>query len=366
MKHYIRILVLLTALTLAGIPSHSRVLRGVWVTAWSDGIFTPAQCDETLQKAQAIGSNALFIQVRKVADAYYDSDIEPAGDDLLAGFDPLAYIIPKAKMAGMEVHAWVNVYRVWREKTPPTNPDHIVNKHLDWINETDDGEVYAAEGVFLDPAIPEAREYIAKITADIANRYPVDGIHLDYIRYPGKDWGYSDRALAIYSEDTGARGRPAQSDAKWLDWKREQVTKTVRLIRAAVKKARPSARVTAATIAWGDCPNDFAQSRAYRETCQDWKGWAEEGILDANIPMNYRQETSASSAEQYRKWIAGFKKWGGDKPFYVGIAAYLNTPEHTAQQIKGALKRDADGYVLFSFNDSKCRDALVTYMKKSQ
>ena len=343
--------------------SNANEMRGAWVTAWSNGFFTPAEADATIKAAKTANINALFIQVRKIADAYYDSSIEPRGPEIAMGYDPLAYTIEKAHAQGIQVHAWFNVFRVWRDKEWPTNPSHIINQHRDWLNKTYKGENRASEGIYLDPGIPEVREYITKVIEDIAKRYDVDGIHLDYIRYPGNDWGYSETALQRYYNDTCSSTKPKPEDSKWLNWRRSQVTELLRQLNTKVHTLKPNVKVTAATIPWGDCPGSFCNSAPYTKVCQDWMQWLSDGLLDANIPMNYRDENKPKMAQQFRYWLDGFSKWGGGRPVYVGIDVSTNEPKNVIQQIKAVRKANLQGYVLFSFNASPRRDALVNALK---
>lgn len=334
-------------------------LRGAWLSAWSPGYYNAEQIDATIAAAKKAGINALFIQVRKNADSYYDSKLEPRASEVAEGFDPLAYAIDRAHAQRIQVHAWVNAFRVWTAMDPPSDPKHIVNLHPDWINRSNDGQTRSSEGVYLDPGVPAAREHIAKVMLDIATRYNVDGIQWDYIRYPGENWGYSDTALNRYHADSGTTTKPDPKDGKWLQWKRDQVTALVKTVYKDVHAIRPKLTISASTIVWGNCPADFRESDAYAAVCQDWKGWISEGVLDANLPMAYKIESSPKSAQSFRNWLTGFVNWGGGKPTYVGLEVGPNGPTGILAQIEAVRKSGLGGYVLFAFNQSEKRDALV-------
>ncbi len=353
---------LLLAVLAVGAASGDEV-RGGWVTAWNPGLYTPKEVDATIAAAKSAKLNALFVQVRKVADAYYDSSIEPRGTGIAADFDPLAYMIEKAHAQGIQVHAWVNVYRVWKDKAMPKDPNHIVNRHPEWLNRTNDGETRAGDGLFLDPGIPEARDYIASVTEEIARKYAVDGIHLDYVRYPGNTWGYSSIALSRYYTETGAGQKPASDDPAWLNWRRDQVTELVRLVRQKVEAARPGTKITAATVPWGRCTSTFDCASPYKTVCQDWQKWLTDGLLDANVPMDYKDESTSAGAQQFRDWLAGFQRWSGGKPVYVGIDVHSNRTMDVLKQIDAVRKAGLNGFVLFSFNQTPLRDALVNAMQ---
>ncbi len=334
-------------------------MRGAWVTAWESGFLIPSEVDATIDAAKRAGLNALFIQVRKNADAYYSSTLEPRGAGLAPGFDPLEYITARAHAAGISVHAWINVYRVCGVSGLPTDPNHPINAHPDWINKNVDGKTRATDGFFIDPGVPAAREHIVSVAEDIARRYPIDGIHLDYIRYPGRDWGYSDIALSRFRAETGVTNKPAPDDPRWLAWRREQVTALLTDVRAKVRAVRPNAVISAATIAWGDCPADFRTSQSYCYACQDWKGWLSDGLIDAAVPMDYKSETSAQAAREFRSWLVGLSNWHAPRPVYIGIDVRTNRLADSLRQIRAVEKAHLDGFLLFPFN-TPGRAPLVT------
>ncbi|MCX6345585.1 MAG: family 10 glycosylhydrolase [Armatimonadetes bacterium] len=355
---------LFAVLLVIGATAHADEVRGAWVSAWSKGYLTPAEADATIAAAKKAKINTLFIQVRKTADAYYNSQIEPKAPNLAADYDPLAYVIEKAHAQGIKVHAWVNVCRVWIGKALPDGPDHLVNKHPEWLNKDSTGANKAADGMFIDPGVPEARDYVVSVISDIAARYAIDGIHLDYIRYPGKDWGYSEEALARYRIESGTTGKPSAGDPKWCEWRREQVTELVTEIRSSVLKARPKIQITAATIAWKDCAPNFAACGPHYLVYQDWCEWLSQGLLDANVPMNYRNDSSSKDAAQFRAWLNGFTRWNAGKPTYVGIDIYHNSAKGIVNQIKAIRKYGLQGFSLFSFNDLPERTAIVAALSK--
>lgn len=335
-------------------------VRGAWVTSWQSGFFTPQQIDDTVAATKKAGLNALFIEVRRAADAFYDSKIEPRPNEIAADFDPLAYTIKKAHAAGIQVHAWVVVYRAWSgAKTGPTDPNHIINKHPDWVMLSNTGKNWADEGIYLDPGVPEARDYIVSVFEDIAKRYDVDGIQYDYVRYPGKNWGYSEAALKHYYADTGSTAKPAPDDPKWLQWRRDQVTALVKESRDKIKAANPRIQISASTICYGKFSTDWEKTEAYSDVLQDWYLWMREGLIDINIPMNYRSENDPAAAQSYRNWINASEQWNGGRLVYQGIYCSSNSPADVLKQIDAMRKAGQEGFVLFAFNSGRRRAALA-------
>lgn len=354
------ILSLVLVLVIGSVACAAAEVRGGWVTSWQEGFITPQEVDATVAAAKKAGLNALFIEVRKVADAYYDSKIEPRAPEIPAGFDPLAYTIQKAHAEGIQVHAWVVVYRAWSgAKTGPTDPNHIMRKHPDWVMVSDAGKNYSGEGMYLDPGVPEAREYIASVFEDIAKRYNIDGIQYDYVRYPGKNWGYSEAALKRYYAETGATQKPDKDDPKWAQWRRDQVTALVKLAHDKIKAANPKVQISASTICYGGSPTVWEKTTPYADVMQDWYLWMREGWIDINIPMNYRTEKRASQAKAFRQWIENSENWNGGRVVYQGIYSDENPIADVLKQIEATRKAGQEGFVLFAFNASKRRAAMI-------
>ncbi|UCH84032.1 MAG: family 10 glycosylhydrolase, partial [Candidatus Latescibacterota bacterium] len=178
-------------------------LRAAWVVRYA--LASKDDIDRAVDYAVRARFHMLFVQVRGRADAYYRSDIEPAARGLerpLEVFDPLAYFLLRAHEAGIAVHAWINVFYVWSDHENPPPDDHIVRTHPEWLVANREGvqmnelpvSVWThrgLEGYFVSPGNPDARRHIVEVVRDITSRYAVDGIHLDYVRYPGVDFDYS-------------------------------------------------------------------------------------------------------------------------------------------------------------------------------
>lgn len=338
-------------------------IRGAWLHGWVHGYLSPQEVDETIAAAKKAGINALYIQVRKNGDAYYKSAIVPRATNIVgADFDPLEYAIQKAHAQGMQVHAWVNAFRVWSRAAYPSDPNHIVNAHPDWLTKDSKGSVLASEGVYLDPGAPGVRDYMAKVVMEIVKNYDVDGVQWDYIRYPGQNFGYADTALERFYAETKTTARPDPKDEKWSQWRRDQVTELVKLVYRQVKAVKPDIAISASTIAWGSASQDFKKTENYWAVYQDWAAWAADGILDANLPMVYKYDNNPKGAASFRGWLEGFNRWHGGKPTYVGVEVHSDDLPGAINQILATRKAGLEGFVLFDFRPGKTRDKLVDMM----
>ena len=330
--------------------------RAMWVSSYgsSADICTPQGIDRLIAHAKLANLNAIVIQVRKTGDAFYKSDTEPRAEDLEgqpADWDPLAYIIEKAHAQGLEVHAWLNTYKIWVGDTPPKDPNHVFNKHPEWVNKTIDGRLDKSNNYGLDPGIREAQEYICNTYLEVVRKYDVDGVHFDYCRYWDPTFGYSDLAVARFNKETGRTGKPKVDDPVWCQWRRDRVTDLVRQVYEGVQATKPWVRVTASVVGnhpEGPLPMDFTKSHPYFSLLQDWERWTREGIIDAVFPMNYKRETSPQQQVAFREMTDGMVRWKHDRHAYNGMS--VQPPDDYAAQVNESRTRGTDGTCGFAFN----------------
>ncbi len=314
--------------------------RALWVDAYHVGIKSPQQIDELVETAQAGSFNALVVQVRRRADTYYPSALDPWAPDATPGFDALAYLIQRAHAAGIEVHAWATTLAIWGGDTPPAAPDHVYHHHGPgtggpdyWLMTSYSGEEKASDVYYLDPGHPDAVDYTVASYAELATNYNVDGLHLDRVRYGWQDFGYNPTAVARFQAQTGRDELPEPTDPQWLQWRRDQVTALVRKIYLTVAAINPRIRLSAALSAAGGAPSasyPWETRTPYTHQLQDWRSWLEEGIIDLGIVMTYKNEETY--AGQFDGWIAWEKDHQYDRAVVVGTGLYLNTVEDSMAQ----------------------------------
>ncbi|MHB8611475.1 MAG: glycoside hydrolase family 10 protein [Candidatus Dormibacteraceae bacterium] len=313
--------------------------RAMWVDAFHDGIKSPAQVEKLVADARRGNLNALFVQVRKRADAYFNRADEPRAVDIAAsrGFDPLAYLIKLAHASTprIEVHAWLNTFFVGETSG-------VYRAHPDWVNRTNDGST----GGYLDPGIPGVQAYTRKVFVDLARNYDVDGLHMDFVRYPGVTWGYSAAAIALYMRDTGAISVPAPDDSGWQAWRRDRVTAFVRDLHNDLRAARPAVKLSGALICFGGGPAtaaDWSLTSAYSSVFQDWLQWMLKGYIDFGVPMNYDSDWIRRERNWFDQWLLFEKDSGFANRVITGVGVFLNYPEDSLAQIRRALAPSARG-----------------------
>jgi len=340
--------------------------RAIWVEGFGRGLQSPEQITQLIRDCQSISCNVLVVQMRIYANVLYARSSEPRIYNY--NFDPLTDVINKAHAASppIEVYAWLNAFTVWpTEGDPPTNPHHILNAHglaaesIDnWLALNEQGNTSGSGLYWLDPGNPNAARHVINEAVSLVKNYAVDGIHLDFIRYGGIQWGYNPTSLARFKARYNRNDTPAPDDPQWSQWRRDQVTTVVRRIWLEATAVNPRIKVSAALIPWGDGPADDAAwkySSAYSSVFQDWRAWLEEGILDIAFPMNYFPDSTMAANLDH--WIEFEKNHRYNRHVVIGLGCYLNSLEEIESQIRRARGRSktgarADGLSIYAYNQT--------------
>ena len=353
--------------------------RALWVTRTS--LSSPEAIRQMVDEAQAGGFNTLLVQVRGRGDAYYAGTIEPRAPELAGkpSFDPLANVLDHAHRAGLKVHAWVAVNLVSSSVTLPASRDHVIYRAPEWLMVPRElaaemkkidlrSPAYLGrlarwtrahgsivEGLYTSPLHPAAQDHTAAVIAEIAAKYAVDGVHLDYVRFPNDEFDYSPAAMdefkaAILPHLSEGEKREAAARAvldpvaypnlfpeRWTDFRRSRLTSLVVKIRGAVKAVRPNALLSAAVV-----PD---AQQAFDHRLQDWRGWIDRSLLDVVCPMAY-----TADADVFRKQILAARGYAGTQPVWAGIGAYQLSAAQTLAHIAAAHKLGAAGVILFSYD----------------
>jgi uncharacterized lipoprotein YddW (UPF0748 family) len=356
-------------------------VRALWVTRST--LAAPGGIARMIEAAQSAGFNTLIVQVRGRGDAYYQSTLEPRAAELSdrPGVDPLAETLRLAHEAGLKVHAWVAVNLVSSAATLPRSRQHLVYRQPDWLmvprqlaremhgmdprspaylrrlaewtqSRTDD-----VEGLYASPIHPWTAKHVAAVVGGLVRNYEVDGVHLDYVRFPGEDFDYSRAALQQFKlairpqlsepERQGADRQdradplayPTLFPERWTTFRQDRLTTLVMTIRDAVKAARPDVILSAAVVPDID--------RAAHSKLQDWRRWLDDSLIDAVCPMAY------ADTVVFEQQIRAAQLAAGRAPVWAGIGAYRLSSADTLAQIAAARRLNTAGIVLFSY------DALV-------
>ncbi|TXJ27053.1 MAG: hypothetical protein E6Q24_08995 [Chitinophagaceae bacterium] len=296
MKLFFSCLVCLFSISLYAQPEYE--FRGVWIATvdnidWPPkGVTNPAQ-----QKADFIrqldlhkrnGINAVIVQIRPAADAFYASPYEPwsqwltgiQGKPTFPFYDPLVFMIEEAHKRGMEFHAWLNPYRAnFNIRTASISPDHITRKHPEWFLTYGDKK-------YFDPANKLGQEFVVNVVRDIVKRYDIDAIHMDDYFYPYRIPGKEFPDAASYRKS----GSPLSKD----DWRRANVDSIIEKISVAIKMEKPFCKFGISPFSvWRNLSQDPDGSNTkagvtnYDDLYADILLWLRNGWIDYVAPQLY-------------------------------------------------------------------------------
>lgn len=308
--------------------------RGAWIATVAniDWPSTEAVGNDSLQKAEmtwildslaSLGINAVIFQVRPTADALYKSEYEPTshwlmgtqGDSLT--WDPLEWTIGQAHKRNMEVHVWLNPYRVNLAKTDTSiiAPNHIFRQHPEWFWE------YNKQWYF-DPGLEETREWICTIVQDIVLRYDIQAIHMDDYFYP-----YPQGKQALPDSKTFERF-PRGFD-NIADWRRNNVNLAIQAICRTIKECKPEVEFGISPFGvWRNADVDSTGSATkagitnYDDLYADIRLWIKNGWIDYVLPQLYWEiGKKVADYEVLAHWWANEVK-GTNCKLYIGMAPY--------------------------------------------
>ena len=362
-------------------PLGTPQLRALWVDAFGAGFKSQTEVDALLDYAKRLKLNALFVQIGRRMDCYCNRSAVPRSADpkLAVGFDPLQALITKAKPLGIQIHAWIITTAAFNATEPYFSRNHVMATHgrtssEPWVTLNNLGVARAGKDEILDVGNAAAAEYITQFYLSVVQNYDIDGIQFDRVRYPDSFddqfrpvWGYNPSSLNRFRLEAGRIDTPLPTDAQWTNWRREQITNLVRRIYLEAKVRKPNLWVSAATITYRSAPRnleEFQKTRTYSEVLQDWAGWTAAGILDLNIPMNYKREFDAAQAKEFDGWNNFAVQTKETALVATGAGIFLNSLKDSQKQYARALATAGiSGWIGYSYRTA---DLDVLNAKKTE
>ena len=351
---YVTLLFFIPSLLIGESPFEKRLL---WVVR--DAMSSTESIDELIEFADENKFNHLLVQVRGRGDALYESNLVPRSIRLKdADFDPLEYIISKAKPLDIKIHAWLNMYCLWSASSMPNQQNHLLYTNPDWLDNDSQKNVnveqvlidiknksYNDEGLFLAPTHPEVSRYLIDVVEEVVQNYNIDGIHLDYVRFYNENYGLNPVGLSFYKKYRGESNVPFLStqiiqDPIWGSFRRNSVTKLVKGISNVIKANRDNCILSAAVK-----PNLYS---ARNDFGQEWDVWLLAGYLDWVIPMNYLPELDIFSTN-INVMEDNLPKKHRSK-IIMGLATYNQDPNQVNEKIQFTKDSGFNGICLFSYN----------------
>lgn len=332
---------------------HEEDMRAVWMSTVYNIDFPSVKNNPTAQKEefinkldrmQALGMNTIIVQVRPKADALYVSNINPWSDvltgtqGLYPGYDPLAFMVEEAHKRGMDIHAWLNPYRITSSGTDlnTLSITHPARLHPEWV-------MTYNNALYYNPELEEVKQHIEATVKEIVENYDIDGIHFDDYFYPSN-----------YPLPQG-EGK----DGVVANQRREHINDMVRRVSKVIERTNPDVLFGISPIGiWKNEKNDPTGSatgggESYYTVYADTRTWIQNEWIDYVVPQIYWETThKTANYNTLVKWWSNEVK-GTDVKLYIGQGIYKDS---VAQEIITQLEEnkkypEIQGSIYFSMRD---------------
>ncbi len=344
MKHKINFSILLSAIllinTLHCMASPKREMRAVWIASvvnidWpsQSGLSSEEQqreLIELLDLAKAFHMNAVILQIRPVTDAFFPSPYEPWSQYLTGVqgqapdpyYDPLAFAIEECRKRGLEIHLWLNPYRAEMD----TARKALAENHP--VNTRPELFVTYGNTRYFNPGLPETREHVTRVVADLVRRYDMDAIHFDDYFYPYRIGDLEFPDSAAFAMHPG-NFLPEQKD----DWRRHNVDLIIRMLQDTIKSIKPHVEFGISPFGvWRNIADDptGSDTRAgvtnYDDLYADILKWQQLRWIDYVTPQLYWY--IGMEAADYAILADWWSKNTFGCPLYIGQGLYRLTPDN--------------------------------------
>src|ERR1035437_670897 len=368
-------------------PRVAREFRGVWVASvrhldWPSRPGLPpslatAELIALLDRAAALGLNAVLLQVRPAGDALYSSKIEPWSEYLTGRqgmppvplWDPLRFAVEQAHARGLELHAWFNPFRAKEPSAKgPLAPTHLARRHPELVKK------YGTQ-LWMDPGEPAVRAQTLRVVLDVVKRYDIDGVHLDDYFYPyperrpnGSTDFPDDRSWKAYRKRGGKLARD--------DWRRGNVDELVETLHREIAKLKPWVKFGISPFQlWrpGYPESVTTGLDAYATLYADSRKWFANGWVDYLSPQLYRRVDEERSYNLLLRWWAAQNArqrhlWPGlyTSGVRTGTGNEWRHDEIVGQILATRDQPTADGEVHFSMESFLSdRDSVGTVLRRT-
>ncbi len=307
--------------------------------------------DEAIKRLADNGFTAILPNMLWGGVAFYPSEVLPTAGEVARRGDQIALCLDACRKYGIECHVWKVNYNMG-SSTPREFVDRMNAEGRTQVSVT--GE---PRRQWLCPSHPANQRLEIESMVEVARNYDVDGIHFDYIRYPGAEYCFCagcrsrfeqqlGRRVADWPKDVGAEGRDLDA---WLEFRRQNITKVVAAVHERARQVRPGIQISAAV---------FDNWPRHRDTIgQDWKLWCDRGYLDFVCPMDYTPYN-----DTFRNMVSQQLSWAGNVPCYPGIgqSTWADRMDivKLIEQITITRELGTGGFTVFNYGTAEYQDIV--------
>lgn len=326
-------------------------IRAVWDHS-GRGLY-PGDWVRTCTQLKDAGISDIYVNVAGAGFAHYASSVLPHSRVFDEQGDQLAACLAAAKPMGLRVHAWILCFT-----TEGATQDRIeIFRKREWLLTNEDGSARA----WLDPAVPEVRAYLISAVRELATNYKIDGVHLDFVRYPDFVSSLGPYTQARFEKATGRRAADWPEDVKsgalramFLRWRAEQVSDFVQAAHKTLKRYASGQLLTAAVF--GKYPS------CLDAVGQDWESWINIGLVDYVMPMNYTEDM-----DKFNEWLGQqtrTRKQAMKIISGIGVTAAESRLDavQVIDQIRATRRAGCSGFALFDL-DTTLRQEILPVLR---
>ncbi len=297
--------------------------------------------DQAISRLKENGFTAIFPNMLWGGVAYYPSDVLPVAPEIAEQGDQVAECLAACRKHGIQIHVWKVNWNLGHAVSPAHVEKMRSEKRLQ-------ASYTGEEQPWLCPSNPLNQQLEIDSLAELVRKYPVDGIHFDYIRYPSSDYCFCKPCRDRFEKATGKPVADWPKDVRpggsrreeWIPFCQNNITTVVKAVSEQVRQIRPGTQVSAAVFRSWDTDS--------RSVMQDWKLWCEKGYLDFVCPMDY-----TASPNTFDRWVEKQKEWAGPARLMPGIGASSSQvtldAEAVIEQIEITRKHNTDGFLIFNY-----------------
>ncbi len=316
----------------------------------------PGDWKRTAKELKAAGFTAVIPNMLWVGETLYPSQYAPTSDKCAQYGDQMEQCVKACHDEGLEVHVW----RVCFNAKSHISPDLFAKyEKEDRFQKSSDGSTLP----WLCPSHPANIELETNAMLELADKYKVDGVHFDYIRFDGMNGCFCQRCRQLFEEASGKKVEnwpqdvvSGKSKKEFQEWRASIITNIVKRVHDEMKAKHPKIKISAAVF------SAYPSSRY--SVGQDWALWAKKGYVDFLCPMNYTMDSVSFeniSRNQQEAVPKGF-------PLYFGIGEWKLSPDDTFSQIQKTYQLNAQGFTIFDLSERSAQRILppLTPQKKNK
>ncbi|MEI8291383.1 MAG: family 10 glycosylhydrolase [Verrucomicrobiota bacterium] len=309
--------------------------------------------DEAIRRLADNGFNAIFPNMLSGGAAFYPSKVLPVAKAVAEQGDQIRQCLAACRKYGVQIHVWKLNWNLGGAAPKEFADQMRAEGRLQVRVAKSEGK----EEIWLCPSHPKNQKLEIDAMLELVRDYDLDGIHFDYIRYPGSDYCFCDGCKQRFEKACGTALKNWPGDVQktgalyqqWLDWRRGNITTVVKAVSEQARAIKPNIKISAAV---------FRNWSVDRDTVgQDWKLWCDQGYLDFVCPMDY-----TPSKTIYENMVSQQVKWAGRVPCYPGLGVSASSSRFGAdraiEEIEITRRYKTGGFIIFNYGVNESTQLL--------